>query len=243
MWYTGKEKKRLKGHKSTVTTVAFSPDNRTLVSASYDDTLRFWDVDTGKEKKKIAEYGTFFRDVSLSADAQTLMSLGPGRNTIRLWNSNTGQHEKNFIGHKKYVSDAALSPDGRRLASSSFLKNSIHLWDVNTGKHSKLKGPRRHVTGVAFSRDGETLASWGVSSTRKNVIQFYDADTGRIQRTLQLTDQDDFSGSEDLYFDKKMFAGIGRFFNPKSFRMESESFRMEFGYRRLQNHRHRSQRN
>ncbi len=215
--YTGKEKKRFKGHKSTVTTVAFSPDNRTLVSASYDDTLRFWDVDTGKEKKKIAEYGTFFRDVSLSADAQTLMSLGPGSNTIRLWNSNTGQHEKNFIGHKKYVSDAVLSPDGRRLASSSFLKNSIHLWDVNTGKHSKLKGPRRHVSGVAFSRDGETLASWGSSGKRKDVIQFYDADTGRIQRTLQLTDQDDFSGSEDLYFDKKMFAGIGKFFNPNLF--------------------------
>jgi WD40 repeat protein len=209
--YTGKEKKRFKGHKSTVTTVAFSPDNRTLVSSSYDNTLRFWDVDTGKEKKTVAGYGALFRDVSLSADAQTLMSLGPGSNTIRLWNSNTGQHEKNFIGHKKYVSDAALSPDGRRLASSSVLKNSIHLWDVNTGKHSKLKGPRRHVSGVAFSRDGETLASWGSSGKRKDVIQFYDADTGDIQQTLQLTDQDDFSGSEDLYFDKKMFAGFGKF--------------------------------
>ena len=208
---TGKEKKRFKGHKSTVTTVAFSPDNRTLVSSSYDNTLRFWDVDTGKEKKTVAGYDTFFRDVSLSADAQTLMSLGLGSGIIRLWNSNTGQHEKNFIGHKKGVSDAALSPDGRRLASSSFLKNSIHLWDVNTGKLSKLKGPRRYVSGVAFSRDGETLASWGSSGKRKDVIQFYDADTGRIQRTLQLTDQDDFSGSEDLYFDKKMFAGFGKF--------------------------------
>ncbi len=215
--YTGKEKKRFKGHKSTVTTVAFSPDNRTLVSASYDNTLRFWDVDTGKEKKTVAGYDTFFRDVSLSADAQTLMSLGPGSNTIRLWNSNTGQHEKNFIGHKKYVSDAALSPDGRRLASSSVLKNSIHLWDVNTGKHSKLKGPRRHVSGVAFSRDGETLASWGVSGNRKNIIQCWDVDTGRIQRTLQLTDQDRFSVPEDLYFDKKMFAGIGKFFDPNLF--------------------------
>ena len=214
---TGKEKKRFKGHKSTVTTVAFSPDNRTLVSSSYDNTLRFWDVDTGKEKKTVAGYDTFFRDVSLSADAQTLMSLGLGSGIIRLWNSNTGQHEKNFIGHKKGVSDAALSPDGRRLASSSFLKNSIHLWDVNTGKLSKLKGPSRYVSGVAFSRDGETLASLGSSGKRKDVIQFYDADTGRIQRTLQLTDQDDFSGSEDLYFDKKMFAGIGKFFNPNLF--------------------------
>ena len=91
---TGKEKKRFKGHKSTVTTVAFSPDNRTLVSSSYDNTLRFWDVDTGKEKKTVAGYDTFFRDVSLSADAQTLMSLGLGSGIIRLWNSNTGQHEK-----------------------------------------------------------------------------------------------------------------------------------------------------
>ena len=207
---TGKAKKRFKGHKSAVTAVAFSPDNRTLVSASWDDTLRFWDIRTGKEKKKITGYGGFFPNVSLSLDAQTLMSLGLGSNTIRLWNSNTGQHEKNFIGDKISTWYTVLSPDGRRLASRSGFKRTIHLWDVNTGKLSKLKGPRRHVSGIAFCRDGETLASWGSAGRRKDVIQLYDTDTGGIQRTLELTNQDIFVVPADLYFDKKMLAGIGK---------------------------------
>ncbi len=214
---TGKEKKRFKGHKSAVTTVAFSPDNRTLASSGYDDTLRFWDVNTGKEKKKITGYGGFFWHVSRSADAQTLVGMNPGCSVIRLWNTNTGQHEKNFIGHEISVWDIALSPNGKRLASSSVLKRTIHFWDVNTGKYSKLKGPRRHVSGIAFSRDSQTLASWGSSGKRKNVIHLHDADTGDIQRTLQLKDQEDFSGTEDLYFDDKIFAGIGKFFDPNLF--------------------------
>lgn len=209
---TGKQKKKFKGYSSAITAVTFSRDNRTLVSASYDNTLRFWDVDTGKEKKKIAGYGGFFRDVSLSADAQTLIRLGFGSRNIHLWNTHTGQHEKNFIGHKKGVVEAVLNSDGSKLASYTVYGNTIRLWDVSTGKLSKLKGPRRNLSGIAFNRDGEVLASWGSSGHAKYIIQHWDVETGRIQRTYQRK----FSGSEDLYFDKKLFAGIG-IFDPELF--------------------------
>lgn len=48
------EKKRervvLKGHKGQVSTVAFSPDGRTLMTGSWDETVRLWDVATGQER-------------------------------------------------------------------------------------------------------------------------------------------------------------------------------------------------
>lgn len=214
---TGKEKKRFKGNKIPVSTVAFSPDNRTLVSVSYDDTLRFWDVDTGKEKKIVTGYGGFFRDVSLSPDAQSLMSICYRNNTIRLWNSNTGKHEKNFVEHKLNVWHTVLSKDGKRCASSSVLKNTIHLWDVNTSAHSKLKGPKSLVFGVTFSNNSQMLASWGSSDKNKDIVRVYDADTGDIQRTLQLTEQDDMGVFVETYFDKNVFAGIGKYFDPTLF--------------------------
>jgi WD40 repeat protein len=48
------EKKRerlvLKGHKGQVSAVAFSPDGRTLMTGSWDQTVRLWDVATGTER-------------------------------------------------------------------------------------------------------------------------------------------------------------------------------------------------
>ena len=46
---TGKELLRLKGHAAEVTFAAFSPDGRTIATASRDHTARVWDVATGKE--------------------------------------------------------------------------------------------------------------------------------------------------------------------------------------------------
>ena len=218
IWDHGEEKQRLKGHKNRVITVAFSPDNRTLASISYDETLRFWDIDTGEEKQTVAGYGNFFSDgllsfnnVSFSSDGETLMSIGFHSNVIRLWDTHTGQHKKNLVWDKNSVGDAALSPDGSKIASRTENEKTIRLWDVHTGKHIKLKGPGRRISGVAFSRDGETLASWGVAGNRNFVIQHWDVRTGGVRRNLQLTDQDGFGVAEDVYFDEKMFAGFGKF--------------------------------
>ena len=47
---TGKEKLTLKGHSKPLTSLAFSPDGKTLASSSVDKTIKLWDVTTGEEK-------------------------------------------------------------------------------------------------------------------------------------------------------------------------------------------------
>ena len=203
---TGETISTLKGHKRGTASIAFSPDNKTLTSAGYyDHTLRFWDIDTGKEKKTIPGYGRLFSDVSLSPNGKTLMSFGYDSNDIYLWNPNTGQHHKTFKGHEKGI-DAVLSPDGNKLASYTYFNNTILLRDIHTRKLNIPKGPKNIVYGVAFSQDGQTLASWGMKNKKHTILRFWDVQKLSKQRTFKGT----FGVLADYYFDNKIFAGFTR---------------------------------
>ena len=197
---TGKEQKTLKGHKNLVGSIAFSSDNRTLASSSYDGTLRMWNIDTGENQKRTIGYGHQFRNVSLSPDGETLMSLNYGSNAIHLWNIHTGKHKKTFKGYKKGVVGARLSPDGKYLAGWTNYNNTIRLWNISTSELKKLKGPKKHVSGGAFSSDGETLVSWGLGN-KSDTIQLWDVETLHRKQTLE----GDWMYMGAHYFDSKAF--------------------------------------
>src|SRR5947209_5060841 len=74
----------LQGHTSFVSSVAYSPDGKTLASGSYDQTVRLWDVATGKEQATLQGHTDRVWSVRYSPDRKTLAS-GSGDGTIKLW--------------------------------------------------------------------------------------------------------------------------------------------------------------
>ncbi len=74
----------LAGHSGDVNGVAFSPDGNTLVSASDDNTLKLWDVDTGTEIRLFAGHAGGVWDVAFSPNGKTLASGNRDR-TLKLW--------------------------------------------------------------------------------------------------------------------------------------------------------------
>jgi hypothetical protein len=139
------------------TSVAWSPDGKTLASASRDKTVRLWDSAEGRHLRSLEGHSDEVTQVAWSPDGKTLASASQDK-TVRLWNSADGRHLRSLEGHSYGVTSVAWSPDGKTLASAGY--DGTWLWDSASGRQLRsLQGHSDTVDSVAFSPDGLTLAS------------------------------------------------------------------------------------
>ncbi|MGB3267583.1 MAG: NACHT domain-containing protein [Microcoleus sp.] len=168
-----------KGHTDWIRSLTFSPDGTTLASASFDKTVKLWDIRTGECLKTLQGHGRV-NSVSISPDGKTLAS-GSHDKTVTLWDIHTGECLKTFQGHTDTVRSVEISSDGRIVASGSSDK-TIKLWDIRSGECLKtLRGHTNKVLSVAISPDNITL----VSGSSDQTIRLWDIRSGECLKTLR----------------------------------------------------------
>ena len=169
----------LEGHTNSVHRLVFSPNGKTLASASEDRTIRLWDVATGTHKYTLTGHNAWISSIAFSPDGKILASAD-SEHRIRLWNAATGQYRVTLEGHQAGVSSVAFSPDGKTLASADS-NAKIRLWNATTGVYRvTLEGHTNTIHSIKFSPDGKTLAS----ADTEGKIRLWDATTGFHKQTL-----------------------------------------------------------
>ncbi len=113
-----------------ITDVAFSPDGKTIASAS-SSILRLWDVKTGKHIRTFTEDAASVWRVAFSPDGKTIASANIGA-IIGLWDVETGKLLRTISGQGCVGKVVAFSPDGKTIASGGW--QVAYLWDANTGQ-------------------------------------------------------------------------------------------------------------
>jgi WD40 repeat protein len=158
-----KELTTIPAHTGHVTSVLFSPDGKTLVSAGMDKTVKVWAVPQWKLLRSFEAHEKSVNALAFSPDG-TLLATGSTDTTVRLWAFSSGEPLSTLKGHRRTVAGLAASSDGRLLASASY-DATVRLWSLPSGEAlSTLEGHPKNVTAVAFSPDGATLASSGLDS-------------------------------------------------------------------------------
>jgi len=174
------------GHTAPVTSVAFSPDGKYIVSGSEDTTIKLWETDTGSEVRTFIGYGYPVYSVAFSSDGRYLVSgcaagrgsyLPTGEN-LRIWDVNTGKEIIRLTGQKGIYS-VVFSSDGKYVLSGSY--RIMNLWDINTGKEiMSFLGHKHIVTSVAFSPNGR----YALSASYDRTLKLWDVSTGNEIRSF-----------------------------------------------------------
>jgi WD40 repeat protein len=169
-------------HTWGVTGCAISPAGDTIVSASYDGTLKVWDAHTGEERHTLQ--GRHMGQVTgcaISSSGDTIVSASRDH-TLKVWDARTGMERRTLGGHTGGVYGCAISPAGDFIVSAS-VDQALKVWDAHTGEERRTlpwhPGHTDEVTGCAISLSGDTIVSASADGTPK----VWDARTGEERHT------------------------------------------------------------
>ena len=168
----------LQGHTDEVNSVTFSPDGKTLVSASDDKSVKVWDTNTWECLRTLQGHTFSVLSVAFAPDGKILASASDNY-SVQVWDTTKGTCLRTLTGHKWGVNSVAFSPDGTTLASASY--KEVKVWDTSTWECLRtLRGHTDEVNGVTFAPNGKTLAS----ASYKEVL-VWDTSTWECCRTLK----------------------------------------------------------
>jgi WD40 repeat protein len=160
--------------------VAFSPDGNTIATGGYREVL-IWNRATGALVKRAGGLPERIRAIQWLNAGQLVIAGGiPGEyGEAAVVNVKAGRRTGVLATFPDVASSIAISPDGLRVAAGC-ADGSVVCTELATAKQlwtSKVHADQ--ITGLAFSANGQFVASTG----RDKVVKVYDATDGTLYTT------------------------------------------------------------
>jgi WD40 repeat protein len=211
---TGKEVRRITGHKTGISTFVFSSTGKEIVSASgphlqwFADgsymgasdhyVIRLWDVATGRELRTFRGHETEITSLACSRDGNVVVSATTNGD-VWLWELDREAPLHKLKPHSGWMeTHVALAPDDKVLASAGGDDGRVKLFDLATAKELRSwRASRESITALAFTPDGSLIATSDAHIRRR--VKLWNAATGALDRDLgpQGDNTSSFSFSRD----------------------------------------------
>lgn len=114
-----------------INALAFFDNDRRLISASADRTLKVGDVESGAELLTMRGHTDQVQTAAVLADGTRAIS-GSHDSTLKIWNLTSGAEVFTLRGHQGIVGHVLEFSPG--LAVSTSQDHTLRLWDLQTGE-------------------------------------------------------------------------------------------------------------
>lgn len=188
-----------RGHSSTISSVAWSPDGQYVASGSYENKVQVFDATTGKNILTYRGNANEVFAVAWSPNGKRIASAGglnaenadgslvPQDDSVQVWDALTGKNVLIYRGHSSWVENLVWSPDGTRIASIGTTEGTVKIWDaVNAQTLFTYEGQSNEIiTSIAWSPNGQYIISTGYTGTgQSGTSQVWDVLTGANVLTI-----------------------------------------------------------
>ncbi|KAJ4299605.1 hypothetical protein N0V90_004851 [Kalmusia sp. IMI 367209] len=185
-WKYGRYSTRiLKGHTNGVMCLQF--DDQTLITGSYDNTIKVWDINTGTQIRTLTGHDLPIRCLQFD-DARLITGSLDGK--IKVWDWRTGECKTTIRAHTKGVIGLHMAD---KLLASGSADHNIALYDLGTKQKFTLRGHEDWVNSVKIDLPSRTLFSASDDMTVKlwdldtnTCIKTYEGHVGQVQQVLPL---------------------------------------------------------
>lgn len=171
---------RLKGHKTPVYAVAFSPDSGQIVSSAFDNEIYWWDEATANPVRRTkVETGVISTLRAFTLDR--VVAAGSAESQVTVVRLEGEKVDSFRATNEEWVGCLAISADGSTLAAGSLHRTLSVTNTSDGGSVYRRDGHGDAVTAVAWSNDGRLLATGSADAT----IKLWNARTGELITTIR----------------------------------------------------------
>jgi hypothetical protein len=154
-------------------------DGRRAVSASYDKTLKVWDLASGREPLTLQGHADKVIACAIAASGERIISISYDH-TLKVWDLASGHELSTLRGHADRVSACAIAADGRRVVSAS-VSGTIEVWNLLSERELfTLPGHIRLVAACAVTVDGR----YAVTASNDHTLKIWDLEIRRVRAVL-----------------------------------------------------------
>jgi WD40 repeat protein len=180
LWPPGQGAVSLGQQDAGMSSVAFAPDGRSLVTGSWDKSVQVWSTVPGGAPRVLRGHYDAVKAVAFAPDGKTFASGSLDRN-IDVWSVGQDTPSRVFAGHTSGVNGLAFAPDGRSLVSGSS-DWTARVWSLLGNAEPRVLSMHGDaVAAVAFAPDGRTVATGG----RDKIVGLWTLEGGDAPRSLE----------------------------------------------------------